>query len=82
MSMISAAKAIWRVESCGIGIRVEVWARERRCPAKAMAQRRVRRSPMPMEVKRLEAVVPEGVVRKRRPAKARRAPRYAARRGA
>jgi len=33
-------------------------------------------------VNRLEAAVPEGVVRKRRPAKARRAPRYAARRGA
>ena len=45
MAMMSAATPIWRVASWPAGTRGEVWARARRCPAKAMAQARVRRSP-------------------------------------
>ena len=52
MAMMSAATPIWRVASWPVGTRCEVWARARRCPAKAMAQARVRRSPGPMLTKR------------------------------
>ena len=65
-----------------VGTRCEVWARESRCPAKAMAQTRVRKSPRPMLEKRFCQVVPVGVVRNSRPVKARSAPRAVVQRGA
>lgn len=47
-----------------------------------MAQARVRRSPNPIVAKMYLMCVPEGVVRSKRPAKARSAPKAAFQRGA
>jgi hypothetical protein len=81
MAMMSAATPIWRVASWPVGTRCEVWARASRCPANAMAQANVRRSPEPMLTKRFCTDVPGGVVRRRRPEKARRAPMAVVQRG-
>src|SRR6202158_6413490 len=80
--MKRVAKPICRVAIWAAGRPGEVWARASRCPAKAMAQARVRRSPRPMVVKRDCHWVPGGVVRRRRPEKARTAPSAAFQRGA
>ncbi len=75
MTMMTVAKPIWSVASWAAGRFCEAWARVRRCPAKAMAQARVRRSPMPMVERISRGWVPAGVVRRRSPVKASRAPR-------
>jgi hypothetical protein len=71
---MSAATPIWKVASWPVGTRCDVWARANKCPANAMAQAIVRRSPEPMLTKRFCGDVPAGVVRRRSPEKARRAP--------